>query len=578
MKLASGRGGWVQALGLGLWAWIVIQSTTGAGETPTPTPRPLHEQIDRLIEQPLDGQFAAPATDAEFVRRVYLDLIGRVPETGEARAFLDDPSPYKRGRIVDRLLESREHVRRMQQVFDVMWMERRPAKHVTAEQREQFLLQAFAENLPYDKLVRAILQADGADPASRPAAAFLLDRDADPILLTRDVGRMFLGRDMQCAQCHDHPIINDYKQQHFYGLFAFLSRSSVYSAGGLPAALAESADGDVSFTSVFKKKITHKTGPRLLDAPEIPEPAANPAVPYWIGPGQPARSLPVHSRRALLAPELTSGKLPDFDRNIVNRLWALMMGRGLVDPVDMHHSDNPPSHPELLDLLTREFAARGRDIKGFLRELALTRVYQRSSEPPPGSSADLAAPEKFAVAALKPLAPEQLAMSVLEALGLTEPTRRDVEQHLFGRDPKLSALLRLDPKRQALREALFEQTVHDRLKGNIAPFVERYGNPAGQSQDKSDSNVHQALFVTNGSPVQSWIGPNGSNLTSRLIALPDEAIAEELMVAVLSRRPTLEERQEILKTLKESPKDQRAATVQDLVWAILSSVEFRFNH
>ena len=129
MRRAARHTRWVWGLGLGVWIGM------SAGALAAESPRPLHVQIDRLIEQPLDGQVAAPATDAEFVRRAYLDLIGRPPETRETREFLDDPSPYKRARLVDQLLESREHARRMQEVFDVMWMERRPAKHVAALQK-----------------------------------------------------------------------------------------------------------------------------------------------------------------------------------------------------------------------------------------------------------------------------------------------------------------------------------------------------------------------------------------------------------------------------------------------------------
>ena len=112
-----------------------------------------------------------------------------------------------------------------------------------------------------------ILSADGTDPETRGAAKFYLDRLADPNLLTRDVGRMFLGRDLQCAQCHDHPLIDDYKQAHYYGIFAFLNRTSLFEDERKASVLAEKAEGDVTFTSVFKKKVTHKTGPRILDGP-----------------------------------------------------------------------------------------------------------------------------------------------------------------------------------------------------------------------------------------------------------------------------------------------------------------------
>ncbi len=152
-----------------------------------PVAMPLHERIDRLIETQLERSLpgpnrvpAAPATDSEFLRRVWLDLAGIIPPAEEARAFLDDPSPYKRARLIDRLLESPLHARRMQQVFDTLWMERRPDLHVPAPAWRAFLYQAFNENQPYDELVRAVLGADGTDPRTRGAARFSLDREADP--------------------------------------------------------------------------------------------------------------------------------------------------------------------------------------------------------------------------------------------------------------------------------------------------------------------------------------------------------------------------------------------------------------
>ena len=225
-----------------------------------------------------------PATDAEFLRRVCLDLAGMIPTSDEARAFLDDPSAYKRQRLIDRLLAGPEYARRMQDVFDVMLMERRDDTHVPATEWQAFLRRAFAENMPYDQLVTEILSADGTDPKTRGAAKFYLDRLADPNLLTRDVGRMFLGRDFQCAQCHDHPLIDDYKQAHYYGIFAFLNRTTLFEDDKKTSMLAEKADGDVTFTSVFKKKVTHKTGPRILDGPAVQEPSVPKGAEYLVAP------------------------------------------------------------------------------------------------------------------------------------------------------------------------------------------------------------------------------------------------------------------------------------------------------
>ncbi len=208
-SLASRRGLWV---GFSTAVLAVALSAANAQTGQTPSRAALHARIDALIESGLKTEPAPPATDAEFLRRVTLDLTGRIPTSTEARAFLDDPSPYKRARLIDRLLDSPEHARHLTSALDVMLMERRPDMHVTAAEWRNYLYQACLDNKPYDQLAREILSADGGDPARRAPAKFFLDRGGEPNLLTRDVGRIFLGIDLQCAQCHDHPLIDDYKQ------------------------------------------------------------------------------------------------------------------------------------------------------------------------------------------------------------------------------------------------------------------------------------------------------------------------------------------------------------------------------
>ena len=543
---------------------------------------PLHRKIDRTIEAKLEGDPAPPATDAEFLRRTYLDLAGMIPTSVEARTFLDDPSPYKRPKLIDRLLASPEYSRRMQEFFDAMLMERRDDTHVPAPEWQAFLRRAFADNLPYNQLVTEVLSADGTDPKTRGAAKFYLDRLADPNLLTRDVGRMFLGRDLQCAQCHDHPLIDDYKQAHYYGIFAFLNRTTLFEDDQKVSVLAEKAEGDVTFTSVFKKKVTHKTGPRILDGPAVSEPSVPKGAEYLVAPDKQkkVRTIPRYSRRAELAGRLTSEAVPEFSRNIVNRLWAMMMGRGLVHPVDLHHSENPPADAELLALMAREFVAMRYDIKAFLRELAMTRIYQRSSEPPPGTSPGdhTAGASTFVVASLKTATPEQLAWSVMQGLGLVAQARLQVEEKLDGHDPKMRAIFQSDAQRRALRVTMLEEQVHDQLEKNVASFVRQFAAAAGQPQDATEPTVHQALFLSNGGQIQNWLAPSSGSLVGRLAGLSDSsAIADELYLSLYTRRPTDEERAEVARYLADRGKE-RVSALQELAWALLASTEFRFNH
>ncbi len=254
------------------------------------------------------------------------------------------------------------------------------------------------------------------------------------------------------------------------------------------------------------------------------------------------------------------------------------MGRGLVHPLDLQHGENPPANPELLDLLAREFRAMAYDVKAFLRELALSRVYQRSSEPPPGSSPSDLDSASLAVAPLKSLSPEQLAWSVMRGLGIVEESRRRVLASLDRDDPKLRAILQTDSKRQALRLTLLEERVHDQLQGNVAPFVHQFAAAAGQPQNVSEPTVHQALFLSNGHHIQSWLAQADGSLIARLAALPDaSAIADELYLSLFSRRPTEEERTDATRYLTERGK-ARVPALQEMAWALLASTEFRFNH
>lgn len=347
-------------------------------------PAGLHTAVDQYFAG-RGGPMAARCTDAEFLRRASLHLTGRPPSADETRAFLADSSPDKRARQIARLLDSPHYARHMSVVFDVMLMERRAYQNVTQDEWQKYLLESFRQNKPWNVLVREILSADGDEPALRAAARFALDRGSEPNLLTRDIGRIFFGRDMQCAQCHDHPLIDDYRQADYHGLLAFVAPgyALVRKEGNKQVAIyAEKAGGDVPFESVFFKGTRHLTGPRLPDDVEVAEPFFYPGEEYQVAPAENVKPVPKFSRRAKLAELAASGGNRAFNENIANRLWAHLMGRGLVHPPDLHHSANPPSDPALLKLLGESIAAMNFDIRAFLRELALTEVYQRSLDGP----------------------------------------------------------------------------------------------------------------------------------------------------------------------------------------------------
>ncbi|MFO0902114.1 MAG: DUF1549 domain-containing protein [Pirellulales bacterium] len=378
----GGVGRQLAAIGLASLAFAAfsaIRLSAANAADPFPT------RIDQLVEAAGPGVLAPMANDAEWVRRVHLDLTGRVPTAAETRAFLDDPSPEKRTALVDRLLASPQFPQRMADAFDVMLMERRPDMRVPAADWRKYLVESFAANKPWDQLTREILSADGVDPALRPAAKFYLDRDGEPNLLTRDVSRVFFGMDLQCAQCHDHPLIDDYLQSDYYGIYAFLNRGFIFTdkKDAKQVFYAEKADGEAKFSSVFTKE-AGQSGPHVPGGEFVVEPVFAKGEEYTVAPADNVRPVPKYSRRLELAKQATNGSSRQYARNIANRLWALLLGRGIVEPVDLHHSSNPPAHPELLELLTDEIIAVKFDMRAFLRGVALSRTYQRAYDLPEG--------------------------------------------------------------------------------------------------------------------------------------------------------------------------------------------------
>lgn len=377
---------WLLAAPFSLMGWACVWVLCGPFVQATAGTVTLAEQIDALVAKGNVVPVAEGIDDLSFLRRAYLDLAGRIPTGEEAGAYLADAGPGRRGRLVDALLKSRECALHLAGTFDVWLMERRRDQHVKAADWQAFLAGAFAENKPYDALVREILSADGADAANRAAARFYLDRVGEPHAITRDVGRIFFGVDLQCAQCHDHPNVDDYLQRDYHSLLAFFDRTSLFHPDtSKPSALTEKADGVTAFESVFTK-VRGSALPRPPGGEPAPDPDLAGGTPYLVAPDDKdknVRPVPTYSRRQKIAEVVSGGGSNQaFNRNIVNRLWAHMMGHGLVEPFDFHHSANPPAHPQLLDLLAREFAAGGYDIRAFLRQLAMTDTYQRRFELP----------------------------------------------------------------------------------------------------------------------------------------------------------------------------------------------------
>lgn len=270
-----------------------------------------------------------------------------------------------------------------------------------------------------------------------------------------------------------------------------------------------------------------------------------------------------------------------FRKNIANRLWWTMMGRGLVSPLDLQHSDNPPTHPEVLALLADELAAHNYDIRWFVRELALTRTYQRTSTIP-DSLADSPAVEdqtKYQIAIEKPLTNEQLVASIVQAVGdgrtvgpsseLLEDSSESADGRKEGETPAADATEPTGTEPTAAETKILE--LRER-------FAKAFTAPPRTPEVDHSPSVKAALFLMNDEVVLGWLEPKGDNLVARLVKEDDvQKLAEELYLSVLSRYPADDEVTEVSDHLSAGA-DDRAAACGELVWALLASTEFGVNH
>ena len=498
-------------------------------------------QIDQFIVERAKqaGQPLSPLTsDAEFLRRVFLDFAGRIPTVAEARAFLADSSPKRREQLIDRLIDGPEYGSAMATAMHIALMERLGDHPLWTK----YLTTSFAENRPWNQIVREILWQPPDDEKTAGAAFFLAKRlekigqnPVDYSGLTRDVGRLFLGKNLGCAECHDHLFIDDYKQAHFQGLHAFFKNSYLVNLN--PPQVGEKPTTQKStFASVFTK-IEMMTGPALPGGIMLDVPNFKPGDEYLVPPNPKSKSPGVLKFSPLKA---ASEQIPmptnrDFVRNSVNRFWFLLMGRGLVHPLDLSHSRNPASHPELLEFLADQFIEHHFDVKWLMKTLARTDAYQRSSLLPSGVDD---APEKLFTTALeRRLSPEQLAASVAIALG-EQPS------------PALTA-----------------------------KFIKAFANQPREPEEEINPSLSGSLFILHDSAILSLLQPKPGNLIDRLQKLADTAkVAEELYLALLSRTPSPEEIAIVAEVLLQRSATDRPQVLANLVWSLLASMEFRVNH
>ncbi len=507
---------------------LFLATDVGAedGETDAATRRQqMITRIDELIEQRLVAEKVTPAersSDSEFLRRVALDLTGVVPRVHVAREVLADDREDKRIQLVDSLLASPQHASHLANTWrNLLLPSGLSTENATAATgMQRWLRTRFASNLRYDNLVSDLLITTEGDTTG--PALYFTSLELAPEKLAGSSARIFLGLQLDCAQCHDHPF-DAWKQKDFWGYAAFFARLQRPD----PINLGQSAQRVVD-----------------LDRGEVLLPNTEEVVlPKYIGGDEVNKNEP-GPRRLQLAIWVASRDNPFLAPAAVNRVWHMLFGRGLVEPVDDLSPQNVASHPELFRELTDYFIATGFDLRELLRTLVLTETYQRTSR---RLEADLPPTDFYAFHAVKSLSAEQLYESMTRVVGHTEP--------------KVSG------------------SGGESLDAERLLFLSKMQSPAGSPLDYH-SGILQVLTLMNGSTVTERTTHSSSPLLQAIHApwLSEPQQIERLFLATVCRFPTPKEKALLARELSAVESSERPAVLADALWAILNSAEFGLNH
>jgi hypothetical protein len=498
----------------------------------TPVQRALLQQWRKLRVVP-----SGVAEDRDFLRRAMIDICGTLPTPDELRAFEVDADPEKHRKLVDRLLERPEYA----SYFAVKWadiLQNRGAGYSTSQQRAASTLFAgwirdsLAENKPYDEFVRELLTATGSQRENPPTVWYRSLRK--PPEFVESVSQAFLGFRMQCAQCHHHPA-EAWSQQDYESLAAIFSR--IGRKGGF-------ADAEVPTDEVIyvRANATLTRTDRLDIWPEVHDAADQ------------SRE-PAEDPRRGFAEWMTRPDNPYFARTMANRLWAHFLGRGIIHPIDDARSSNPASNPELLQVLADEFTQSGYDIRHLVRVITGSHAYRLESASHAGNAADT---QSFARFYPRRLTAETLLDGISQVL--------EVPTEFAGGGGTFP------PGTRAID--LPDETV-------ASSFLDVFGRPARRTAcecERADApSLSQALELVNSAEVHRKL-THAQGYARRLAdsAMEPEALADEIFLRVLARPPREEERQAAVKFL--GSQSDRAEGVRSLLWSLLATHEFLFNH
>jgi hypothetical protein len=498
--------------------------------------------IDKRIRDEWQTSGITPAekcTDTVFVRRLYLDLAGRVPTVSELQTWLADETSDKPENLVDLLLNSEDHVQHFADTFDTLLMGRGQSSDYDQRRKHQWrawLERVFRENRPWNKVIEDLLLARPESDSDQGAVWFLYERTNNHQEIAEAIAPAFFGVRIECAQCHDHMGAAEIKQSHYWGLVAFFSRGTNTNTKNGPR-VGESAIGGFSDFANLEGSST----PNLLtffDVETIDEPRPDKDEKqddseelYSLASRDGDPRVPKFSRRQQFADTVTANH-PLIARAAVNRIWAMLMGRGIVHPFDEMDSMHDPSHPELLHSLAENFRMSNYDMRKLVRSIALSRPYRLSSRAPEQATD----PASFAWYLERPLTAEQLA--------------RSIQLTIRGKFQNDSLLV-------------------DRIRQRIPDVL----------PDENITTVKDAMFLTNSEALNGIISNNDdpAHLVTRLAGLASHGDRVDLLfLTFYGRQAADDERSKIIDYLGRDKLTRQR--IEQVIWSMAASAEFRFNH
>jgi hypothetical protein len=543
-----GENGLVQAKKTGETAVLIraagqtLSASVGVIEKPLANYPKLEARnyIDEFVQAKLRRFNIVPsdlAGDSEFLRRICLDLTGTLPPPSRVREFLADANPRKREELIDRLLESPEFIDfwsyRFGDLLRVTYNSLQDLRMTKAY--EDWIVDSIAANKPFDQMARERIAGQGYSAPSRNFYYFV--EFLRPEIIMPELVRVFWGRRIECAQCHNHPF-ERWSQNQFWGLSAFFAGlTELQQSRVVFDALGGGHVDQTKDVMLVHPRTKEKVFPAFLDGAKLPPS-------QWMDP------------RARLAESITSN--PYFAEATVNRMWGYFFGTGIVEPVDDFRTTNPPTNPELLQTLAKDFRESGYDLKRLMRTIVKSRTYQLSATPNATNKDDRI---NYSHAQAKPLDAAVLLDAISAATGVAE----DFKYHLTaggGEPPPGARAVSLMPE---FTPSQFLDAFGRSMRNSL---------PAGHPEP----NLPQALHMFAGPTYTNKISQKGGRLDQLIEkGASDEEIIVEFYLAALSRLPEQDEKQELLRVLGQRSA-RRAETLDRLIWAILSSREFAYNH